>query len=204
MHAYLYIGGDSIKRDNEMLESAKMSGGTLYNFSLRKIEDVRDLANFSKYSQNNPVSIVLKNIDHATTEAQNAFLKNLEEPIKNIKFFLSCNSEQAVLSTVVSRCQIIRIGQKSVKTDSTIYSDYLKKSVGLRFKHFKNLRKKDEAIKYLRDLTLSAHNLMIKKGKNTQTETSLIKIAQKTINNLNSNANVNLQMTNFAVKSTKI
>lgn len=47
-------------------------------------------------------------INFITREAQNALLKTLEEPRSNTHIFLMCKTEDMLLPTVRSRCQIIR------------------------------------------------------------------------------------------------
>lgn len=49
---------------------------------------------------------IIESAELMTTEAQNAFIKILEEPPKNVIFILICKSISALLSTVRSRCQI--------------------------------------------------------------------------------------------------
>ena len=204
MHAYIFVGGEPHIREKKMLDFAQKIGEKIYEFPIKKIADVRSLADFTKFSQETSISILIKNIDSATKEALNAFLKNLEEPGRNISYFLSCANEQALLPTIVSRCNIIRFGRTSKKEDSNIASSFLKMSFGQKIKALEYIKKKDEAKAYLQKLTLSSHKKMVQKDRNTYREATLIKIAQKAIYNLNLNANVNLQMTNFAIKTSKI
>ncbi len=200
MHAYLFVGGDPEEREKVLSESAKENAERVYEFPLQKIADVRSLADFTKFSQDTKTSIILKDVDSATSEALNAFLKNLEEPGKNISYFLSCSNEQALLPTIVSRCQVKRLGRNSKDTDSSFTSDFLKMSFGQKIKSFEVLKKKNDAKKHLEKLVLGAHKTMIEKGKNSEEEVYLIKTAQNVIRNLGMNANVNLQMTYLAVK----
>lgn len=53
--------------------------------------------------------ILIHNSDKMTIEAQNAFLKNLEEPPQRTLFILSTNNLNSLLSTIKSRCIKIRI-----------------------------------------------------------------------------------------------
>jgi DNA polymerase III delta prime subunit len=202
MHAYLFVGGEEGAREKAILEMAKKTGRKVYEFPLQKIADVRNLADFTKLSQNSPVSILIKNADLATREALNAFLKNLEEPGRNVSYFLSCSNEQAILPTIVSRCQIKRFGRSSKKAESDLVTDFLKMSFGQKLRSFENLKKKNDAKAFLQKLVLSAHKKMVGKGSGGQKEAFLIRTAQKTIYNIDLNANVGLQMTGFAINST--
>ncbi len=51
---------------------------------------------------------IIDGIDGFTREAANSFLKTLEEPQKNTLIILTSSNWQAVLPTIVSRCQLIK------------------------------------------------------------------------------------------------
>lgn len=53
--------------------------------------------------------VVAPEFELATTEAQNAMLKMLEEPPERVVFFLLCSSEKSLLSTIVSRAVTINL-----------------------------------------------------------------------------------------------
>lgn len=55
-------------------------------------------------------AIVISNAHAMTREAQNALLKTLEEPPKGV-IFLLCGNADGMLSTIISRCALIRLGQ---------------------------------------------------------------------------------------------
>lgn len=55
-------------------------------------------------------AIVISNAHAMTREAQNALLKTLEEPPKGV-IFLLCDNADGMLSTIISRCALIRLGQ---------------------------------------------------------------------------------------------
>ena len=52
---------------------------------------------------------IVKNSDRMTPQAQNAFLKLLEEPPANVYFFLLCENSSSLLPTVRSRASVIRM-----------------------------------------------------------------------------------------------
>lgn len=202
MHAYLFVGGTNKIRE-EKIKDAIEKYGRVYDFPLRKIADVRSLADFTKYTQPIKTAIVIKDINEATKEALNAFLKILEEPGKNISYFLSSQSEQNLLSTITSRCQIKRFTRSSKNEKTNLVSDFLKLSFGEKIKYLEKTKKKDEVIELLQKLILSTHKTMIKSEKNNHQNVLFIKSAQGIINNLNLNANLNMQMTIFAINSGK-
>lgn len=52
---------------------------------------------------------ILHLIENMTIEAVNAILKFLEEPGQKIYAFLTTNNESAILPTIISRCQLMRL-----------------------------------------------------------------------------------------------
>ena len=69
------------------------------------IEQIRELYAITKTGGN--LTIIIKDAQIMGTEAQNAFLKLLEEPPKNTTFILTAPSSRSVLQTIRSRCQHI-------------------------------------------------------------------------------------------------
>jgi len=53
--------------------------------------------------------IVLDEVDRMKKEAANAFLKLLEEPSPNLMFVLTSSHPENLLSTIISRCQIVQL-----------------------------------------------------------------------------------------------
>jgi len=58
---------------------------------------------------------ILHDADGMTREAQNAFLKTLEEPPPFVSFVLAASGTQKLLSTVLSRCTTFNLGEKEQK-----------------------------------------------------------------------------------------
>lgn len=56
-----------------------------------------------------PRVVLLKDVDAFTPQAQNALLKAIEEPDPATYFLLTCQNERAVLSTIRSRSQMLRM-----------------------------------------------------------------------------------------------
>ena len=50
---------------------------------------------------------IIDRVDLLGTQAANAFLKTLEEPPENVVFILLGRTKDAVLPTIVSRCQVV-------------------------------------------------------------------------------------------------
>ncbi len=59
--------------------------------------------------------VLIEQADRMTASAQNALLKTLENPTVDAMFFLITDAPGALLSTVVSRCQVVRFSDLSVE-----------------------------------------------------------------------------------------
>jgi DNA polymerase-3 subunit delta' len=71
------------------------------------IDQIRDLYTLTRTGS--AMTIVIKDAQQMSTEAQNAFLKLLEEPPKNTTFILTVTKPESLLQTVRSRTQEISI-----------------------------------------------------------------------------------------------
>jgi len=137
-HAYLFSGPEKLGKKRVALEWTQLLFGK--NFQLKqspdliliepeekeiKISQIRDLIwklSLKPYSAHLKMAIIdqchLMNI-----EAQNCFLKTLEEPKDNTCLILITEYPETLLPTILSRCQIIKffpMPQKKIE-------DYLKK-----------------------------------------------------------------------------
>ncbi|NLX82592.1 MAG: AAA family ATPase [Clostridiales bacterium] len=101
----------SCKRAVEQTHSNFLVVKTMDKQRSVKVEQARALQNsLSTYPfLTGPRVVLLEQIDVFTPQAQNALLKSIEEPDANTFFLLTCENEQAVLTTIRSRCQIQRI-----------------------------------------------------------------------------------------------
>jgi DNA polymerase-3 subunit delta' len=71
---------------------------------------------------------ILDRVEKMGSEAANAFLKLLEEPGKNLLFFLITSQELEVLPTIRSRVQILRFGG----VPSSVLDEFLSRERGIR------------------------------------------------------------------------
>jgi DNA polymerase-3 subunit delta' len=58
--------------------------------------------------------IIIYDAHKMTTQAQNAFLKTIEEPPKNVTILLLCENLEVILDTIKSRCQIHKLRSLNV------------------------------------------------------------------------------------------
>ena len=71
-------------------------------------ENIRPAA-FLKPNEGRKTVIVISNIEEMRKESANAFLKLLEEPSGNLVFLLTTDNQDALLPTIISRCQLIKM-----------------------------------------------------------------------------------------------
>ena len=73
---------------------------------ISSIRDVKQKLSLSSFNDKRRFVIVLK-ADEMNIEAENAFLKTLEEPQENITIILISSKPDSLLQTIISRCQQI-------------------------------------------------------------------------------------------------
>ena len=83
-----------------------------------KIEEIRNVRQDAYILPNEGVYkvYVFTPAEALTVQAQNAFIKILEEPPKNVVFILVCKSSDLLLSTVLSRCEIFNLNESEDET----------------------------------------------------------------------------------------
>lgn len=82
---------------------------TAISIGIDVIKGLINEASFRVYEGKYKV-VILRDVDLMTLAASNALLKLLEEPPQNMIFILMTSRVQALLPTILSRCQIIRFG----------------------------------------------------------------------------------------------
>jgi DNA polymerase III delta prime subunit len=198
MHAYLIVGDKKgIERQIESLTNKYLA------FSVKKIEDARNLINFVRLSSGKEEFILLENIDEATPEASNSLLKTLEEPRENIKFILTAKSPSLVLPTILSRCTVIRT--------NTIRTPGVNEDIGIFFRG--DIRTKTQIIDgekdrqdaklFLEDALLVLKTKLEKSPENPKL-LKVIKLTNQTLVNILANCNPFIQLNAFAINVTEL
>ncbi len=179
------------KFDIEIIETEKAVG----------IGDIRNLQKkiFLKPFKSEQKAIILEAFFGATTEAQNAFLKILEEPPTSTIIMMLVASLDFILPTVLSRCVLINLTKTKKLTDEEI-SENLKilssvKNVSDALVIAQNYSKsREEALDFLESLIISAHE-NLEKDKNAG---KVLEKLQKTYTIIkNTNVNVRFALENL-------
>ncbi len=113
--------------------------------------------------------VIIEDAQLLTPEAQNALLKILEEPPANTLIFLGTPTTQALLPTILSRCQVITLEEEQKKvTEKTLneLNAFIESlpgiSIGEKLKQAEQLAKnKDKAIMWIENLILILRENML-------------------------------------------
>lgn len=199
MQSYLIVGTDenSLKKEIESLR--KKLQLEVLEFSVKKIEDIRNLQDITKLKFSKKTAILIKNIEEATTEALNAFLKNLEEPQENLYYILTTSSTKKVLPTIVSRCQIITINNSQLTINNENTKKFLKMSIGEKLAYVDRIKEREEAIRFVEDFIYGCHKVLHETKDGHVLVANYLNAGTQTLNNLKANGNVTLQLANFVI-----
>jgi prefoldin subunit 5 len=191
MHAYLLVNPTSSFVGEKIKEIAP--DARTIHFSLEKIADTRELVRQTNMAFAKKTAYVLDNFDAASTEAQNAFLKRLEEPADDLLFFLIAKNESRVLPTIASRCEIVRMTRNKVKIDESDNAlSFINSKTPDRFAEISKITKREDAVVFLEKLINSLHKNLPNGAKN-------LELADETLARINQNANPTLQLTRLAI-----
>lgn len=195
MHAFL-ITGPKEESLNYCLQVSKKYKAKILPVVLQKIDDVRNLRKLVKLSFPEKTAILIENIDSATTETQNAFLKNLEEPQKNLIYILTAKNLHNTLPTIQSRCETVKTSRQTsvVRNKNKETKQFLTKNIDGKFEIINNIKEREGAVEFVEDLIFFERE---------QNNFSNMENYLKTLKNLKANGNISLQLTNMLVSSLR-
>jgi hypothetical protein len=155
-HAYIVIGEPKkvVSELNDFLEQRFGAGFTasanpdycLREFSSWGIDESRELKVFqSRKSVAWSVKIAIIVPEIITLQAQNSLLKTLEEPTAGTHFFIVARNLGEYLPTVISRCQVLKLGASLFSDELTeTATDWLSTDIARRFDLNKIVLKQQE------------------------------------------------------------
>ncbi|MBI3559790.1 hypothetical protein HY087_01530 [Candidatus Gottesmanbacteria bacterium] len=129
MHAYILTGGSENERSERI--TSLLSERSVSPFDTISIipdtpfigvDTVRGVTiRLSIHPVISPChAVVIRNAHTMTPEAQNAFLKTLEEPPGDAIIILETSQPDALLPTILSRCQLVNLGTVAAYADQEI------------------------------------------------------------------------------------
>jgi len=198
MHALLLVGTNKKEIEERIRKEAKDTSSRVIYYPSQKISDVKEIASFTRLSRNEPILIVCEDVNTASLEALNAFLKILEDPGENISFALTAENTNQVLPTIVSRCRVIKIGNKdlSEKTADKV-ERFLKSPSQKRLHMLEKIKTREQALSLVQS-TMSYTHTNLKE--NPKINSQILEECQITLDRLKTNANVKLQILNFGMR----
>lgn len=102
----------------------KISLANANQIKIASIREIKKNLSMSANSSGRRVVIIIRG-EEMTSESANAFLKTLEEPHENITIFIVTSNKEALISTILSRCQKIHV--------SPIPDDILSEAIASKF-----------------------------------------------------------------------
>lgn len=181
------------------------------------IEEIRILQNklsLKPYEKKIKVALIF-NAENLTAEAQNAFLKTVEEPAENSLIILTAPDSSWLLPTLVSRCQIIQLPltaqvsltDEEFKEFEEIFSKITSPRIGERWETLEKLgiyQDRLKAIEWVDKMTFFVRKLLIDSYSPKPTLNysitqllNYLKSLSKTKSYLQANTNVRLTLENF-------
>lgn len=198
MHSFLISGRDEEKLAQKAEELVKKLEAQPLPFVINKIADIRQLKQLTRLKVSEKTAVVVKNFEGATEEAQNAFLKALEEPQDNLFYVLTVITKEPILPTILSRCQIMEIASPKLEIsdkDQKKIEKFLQAGTGEKLVHTSSIKNREDAIVFVEKIIIWAHGELLA-GENVL---RLVKVAKETLQALKANGNLQLQLTKFVV-----
>lgn len=135
------------------------------------IEEIRNIQKriYLKPTRSKIKAVVIKNAETLTVEAQNAFLKMLEEPPESAVIILTTYNQDLLLPTIVSRCKIIApeknelvLEKNELDESLTILDLFFSASTGAKLKLAQDFGKNREtALDFLAKMIMAARQKLI-------------------------------------------
>ncbi len=120
---------------------------SLEKLGIEQARKIRDFLSLKPYQSERQV-IVITVAQNLTIDAQNALLKTLEEHADGVNFILGVSSEDQLLPTLVSRCQIINLAITSTPDVEQNYQkdieNLLVSTTEQRFQFIEKLKEREE------------------------------------------------------------
>ncbi len=202
--SYLIIGGTPKQQQEKIKEITSQSSSSPANNPDRLeikpdktigIDQIRQIKTFlgkKSWHSKNIKTVIIYEGQTMTPPAQNAFLKTLEEPPPNSQIIITSMSKNALLPTIISRCQTFKLSTSSTlkKSDAKKYLKDWQKIVNSKIDERLNIMSKikpDDLNKYIQTLQIQLNNKNINKANIGDWLENLVKTKQLIENNVSLN-----------------
>lgn len=200
MHAFLIEGKkeekiEEVARDLTLKEGVK----NFWKFSLKKIEDVKEIQKIAKLSFSQKTAIFIKNLEKSSQEAKSALLKTLEEPPKNLVFIIGTKDVSTIPETIISRCIKIKSLTREKLPPKVIkeIENFLNLKQERRIKYVERFKEREKALDFLEKLIFYLEECLPKKEKDIPLR--FMEETQKIYKRIKENANPIIQLTFLAI-----
>lgn len=136
-HAYLLLGGGKeiesyLSGEFERLELKRVGNPDVFekSFNVFGVDDAREVGDRAVEKAFGELKLFIISAEKFTTEAQNALLKTLEDPVPNTHFFICAKEAGVLLPTLLSRLHKINLGREG--EIGTEVEKFLKKTLKQR------------------------------------------------------------------------
>jgi len=183
--------------DTKIIESPKQKA-----IGLEEINQIGRHLSLKPY-QKPPKVVLVFAAERLTFEAQNKFLKLLEEPPGQSIIILAAAHKENLLPTIISRCQQInlppafelQLREEELARAKQTYTEILKSSPGKRIKITEKFNGREEAVLFCQIQLFLWREILVKNpGRETL---RIIREIQKTLKYLQANVNVRLAIENL-------
>ena len=147
-HAYLLTGGRGIGKTTLARLFARSLGtadidiielDTASNRGIDEIKELRDQV-YARPINSKYKVFILDEVHMITTQGANALLKTLEEPTPWTIFILCTTDPEKLISTIVSRCQVIKLKSPNILDIQALLKDINEKeNLNIDEKHIENI-----------------------------------------------------------------
>lgn len=199
MHAYLIVGANTELLQNKLQELSRKFNALAVTKDLIKIEDAREIFRFTSLGFSQKTAVIIERIDKATLPAQNAFLKPLEEPQKNVIYLLTTESVDNVLPTIVSRVEIINLNSQDLIDSNSIEEseNFLNGEVGKQLSIISKIKDREKALNFLKNIISNSKTKLALDPKWLKVTTE----AESARRALTANGNISIHLTRFVINS---
>src|SRR5579863_7564860 len=151
-------------------DSSQKNEKDMMEIDVAQIRDVNTFLSYKSY-YGKYKAVIIEDAERLNTEAQNSFLKTLEEPKGNTIIFLITSKPDALLTTIFSRCQTIKFfpfekHKASTQEDKTLQEllGVINKELAVKFQYTKKVNLEgDNFVTMLKVLQRHFRNVLLAK-----------------------------------------
>ncbi len=208
MNSFLVHGGDQQSRSQYLADLQKAGPIELIHLVAEKtsltIKQVKDLASPLSIEARIPRIVWIEEANLLTIPAQNALLKILEEPPRNTRFYLTCQTATSLLPTICSRTLATKLDSTSSSNTSQLQElkSIMAQSPGDRLQNIPKMDR-SEAIIYLSQMEQEIKQKLYTKNLTPQNLKILAEIAvslEYCLGALRKNASLSLILQHFYLR----